>query len=174
MCSQRVYIYECRFTEEAAIVSRMPLAKLPVLDERLRISSSKLRPVLSALHDVPIDLAEAQSTGPPQRRHYPALVTRQPSKALHLGFPRRIIYDHFPHRQRRRHILAASSPLSSRPWYPRLPSPVPSSRRGQALRSGIVEDRVTSGSAATRSPSPLMSATHPPRALPPPFLPCGK
>ena len=69
MCSQRVYIYECRFTEDAAIVSQLPPAtaaprpakvsppiKLPVLDERLRISSSKVLPVLSALLDVPLTL----------------------------------------------------------------------------------------------------------------------
>ena len=131
MCSQHVYIYECRFTEEEAIVLRMPLTtplsltpataaprpakvsppiKLPVLDERLRISSSKVLPVLSALHDMPPDLAVVQSPGPPRRRHHPTLVTLQPSKMLHIRFLRRTIYDHFPHRQRRRYILAASIP----------------------------------------------------------------
>ena len=137
MCSQHVYIYECRFTEEAAMaplptkVAKVsppiqlppataaprpakvsPPINLPVLDERLRISSSKVLPVLSesALHDVPPDLAAVQSPGPPRRRQQPALVTRQPSKVRHLRFPRQTIYDHFPHRQRRRHILAASSP----------------------------------------------------------------
>ena len=57
-----------------------PPIKLPVLDERLRISSSKVLPILSALHDVPPDLAAVQSPCPPRRRHHPALVTRQPSK----------------------------------------------------------------------------------------------
>ena len=85
-----------------------PPIKLPVLDERLR--SSKVLPILSALNDVPPDLAAVQSPGPPRRRHHPALVTRQPSKVRHLRFPRRTIYDHFPHRPRRRRILAASSP----------------------------------------------------------------
>ena len=87
-----------------------PPVKLPVLDERLRISSSKVLPLLSVLHDVPPDLAVVQSTGPPRRRHHPALVTRQPSKVRHLRCPRRIIYDHFPGRPRCRSILAASSP----------------------------------------------------------------
>ena len=118
-------------------------------------------------------IAVAQSPGPPRRRqtrHHPALVTRQPSKVRHLRFLRRTIYDHLPHRQRRRHILATSSPLSSRLWYPRLPSPAPSSRRGKAPRSGIVEDQVTSGSAAT-SPSPLRSATRNPSRAPPSLPP---
>ena len=53
-----------------------PPNKLQVLDERLRISTSKVRPVVSALHDVPIDLV-AQSPGPHWRRHHPALVTLQ-------------------------------------------------------------------------------------------------
>ena len=59
-----------------------PPIKLPVLDERLRISSSKVLPVLSesALHEVPPDLAAVQSPGPPRNLHHPALVTRQPSK----------------------------------------------------------------------------------------------
>ena len=83
---------------------------VPVLDERLRISSSKVLSVVSALHDVPPDLAAVQSPGPPRRRHHPALVTRQPSKVRHLRCPRRIIYDHFPGRPRCRRILAASSP----------------------------------------------------------------
>ena len=87
-----------------------PPIKLPVLGERLCVSSSKVLPFLSALHDVPPDLAAVQSPGPPRHRHHPALVTRQPSTGLHLRFPRRTIYDHFPHRQRRRDILAASSP----------------------------------------------------------------
>ena len=52
-----------------------PPIKLPVLDERLRISSSKVLPVLFALHVVPPDLAVVQSPGPPRRRHHPALVT---------------------------------------------------------------------------------------------------
>ena len=174
--------YESRFTDEIARsrpakIARVspataapppakvsPPIKLPVLDERLRISSSKLRPVLSALHDVPIDLAVAQSPGPPRRRHHPALVTRQPSKVAPSLSTSDCIYDHYPHRQRRRHILAASSPLSSRPWYPRLASPVPSSRRGQAPRSGIVEDRASIIGSAATSPSPLRSAT---RNLPP-------
>ena len=165
MCLQPAYIYECRFTEETAMAARRPAkvakvsppiklppatataaarpakvsppVKLPVLDERLRISSSKVRPVVSVLYDVPLDLAMAQSPGPPRRRHHPALVTRQPSKVRHLHSPRRTIYDHYPHRLRRRHILAASSHSSSRPWHPRLPSPAPSSRRGQAPRPGI-------------------------------------
>ena len=42
-----------------------------VLDERLCISSSKVLPVLSVLHDVPPDLAAVQSPGPPRRRHHP-------------------------------------------------------------------------------------------------------
>ena len=137
---------------------------------RPRISSSKVQPVVSALHDVPIDLAVAKSPGPPRRRHHPDLVTRQPSKVQHLHFPCRTIYDHYPHRQRRSHILAASSPFSSRPWNPRLPSPAPASRRGQAPCSGIVEDRVTSGSAAT-SPSPLRFATRNPSRSPPSLPP---
>ena len=88
-----------------------PPIKLPVLDERLRISSSKVLPVLSALHDVPPDLAAVQSPGPPRRRHHPALVTRQPSKVRHLRFPCRTIYDlPLPLRLRSRHILAVSSP----------------------------------------------------------------
>ena len=91
MRSQHVYIYECRFTEEAAMVAPRPAKvakvyppiklppapaasrpakvsppiKLPVFDERLRISSSKVLPVLSVLHDVPPDLAAVQSQGPP-------------------------------------------------------------------------------------------------------------
>ena len=69
-----------------------PPIKLPVLDERLRISSSKVLPVLSALHDVPPDLAAVQSPGPPRRRHHPALVTRQPSKVRHLRFPQHLRY----------------------------------------------------------------------------------
>ena len=110
MCSQHEYFYECRFTEEEAIASRMPpttplsltpaiaappLAKvsppikLLVLDERLLISSSKVWPVLSVLHDVPLDLAAVQSPGPPRRRHHPSLVTQQPSKVRHLRFPPR-------------------------------------------------------------------------------------
>ena len=40
-----------------------PPIKLPVLYERLRISSSKVRPVVSVLHDVPLDLATVQSPG---------------------------------------------------------------------------------------------------------------
>ena len=111
-----------------------PPVKLPVLDECLRISSPKVRPVVSALHDAPIDLAVAQFPGPPRRRHHPALATRQPSKVRHLHSLCRTVYDHYPHRLRRRHFLAASSHSSSRPWYPRLPSPAPSSRRGQAPR----------------------------------------
>ena len=87
-----------------------PPNKFPVLDERLRISTSKVRPVVSALHDVPIDLAVAQSPGPPRRRHHQALVTRQLSKVRHLRFPRRTIYDHFPRWPRSWSILAASSP----------------------------------------------------------------
>ena len=87
-----------------------PPNKLPVLDERLCISTSKVRPVVSALHDVPIDLAVAQSPGPPRRRHHPALVTWQPSKVRLLYSPRWTLYDCFPHRLRRRRILAASSP----------------------------------------------------------------
>ena len=63
-----------------------PPVKFPVLNERLRISSSKVWPVVSALHDVLIDLAVAQCPGPPRRRHHPAIVTRQPSKVRHLLF----------------------------------------------------------------------------------------
>ena len=138
-----------------------PPNKFPVLDERLRISSSKVRPLVSASHDVPLDRPVAQSPGPPRRRHQPALETRQPSKVRLLHSPRRTLYDRFPHRLRRRHILAASSHSSSRPWHPRLPSPAPSSRRGQAPRPGIVEDRPTiCGS--------LRSATHLTLSLPPP------
>ena len=94
-----------------------PPIKSPVLDERLRISSSKVLPILSAFHDVPPDLAAVQSPGPPRRRHHPALVTRQPSKVRHLRLPCRTIYDlPLPLRLRSRHILAVSSPCSSRPW----------------------------------------------------------
>ena len=78
------WIDVCRFIEEEAIASRTPPSKprtltpataapppakvsppntLPVLDPRLRISSSKVRPVSSMLHDVPIDLSAVQSTG---------------------------------------------------------------------------------------------------------------
>ena len=120
-----------------------PPNKFPVLDERLRISSSKVRPLVSASHDVPLDRPVAQSPGPPRRRHHPALVTRPPSKVRLHHSPRRALYDHFPHRLRWRHILAASSHSSSRRWRPRLASPAPSSRRGQAPRPGIVEDRPT-------------------------------
>ena len=98
----------------AAARQGTPVIKLPVLHERLSISSSKVLPDLSALHDVPPYLAAVQSPGPPRIRHHPALVTRQPRKVRHIRFPRRTIYDLLPHRQRRRHILAASSPLSSR------------------------------------------------------------
>ena len=93
-----------------------PPNKLSVLDERFRIRTSKVLPVVSALHDVSIDLAVAQSPGPPRRRHHPAVVTRQPSKVRFLHSPRGTLYDSFPHRLRRRHILAASSHSSSRPW----------------------------------------------------------
>ena len=80
--------------EEAAHHARPPAkvsppVKLPVLDERLCISSSKVRPLVSVLHDVPIDLAVAQSPGPPRRRRHPALVTWQPSKVRHHHSPRR-------------------------------------------------------------------------------------
>ena len=68
-----------------------PPIKLPVLDERLCISSFKVLPVLSAVHDVPLDLAADQLPGPPLRLHHPALVTRQPSKVLYLRFPQRTI-----------------------------------------------------------------------------------
>ena len=130
-------INEYRFTEEEAIASASrtpptkqltvtpaaeapppakvsPPNKLPNIDSRLCISCSKVRPVLSALHDVAIDLSAVQSPGPPRRRHHPALVTRLPSKVLHLLFPPRTIFDHHPHRPRKRHILAVSSPFSSR------------------------------------------------------------
>ncbi len=155
--------YESRFTEEiarsrAAKIARAsqalmistvtaaprpakvsPPNKFPVLDERLRISSSKVRPLVSSLHDVQLD----QSPGPPRRRHHPALVTRPQSKVRLHHYPRRALYDHFPHRYRWRHILAASGHSSSRQWRPRLPSPARSSRRGLAHHPGIVEDRPT-------------------------------
>ena len=67
---------------------------VPVLDERLRISSSKVRPLVSASHDVPLDRPVAQSPGPPRRRHHPALVTRPPSKVRLHHYPRRALYDH--------------------------------------------------------------------------------
>ena len=169
MCLQPAYIYECRFTEEAAMAARRPAKiarvspaiklpldtaaprpakvsppnKFPVLDERLRISSSKVLPLVSASHDVPLDRPVAQSPGPPRRRHHPALVTRPPSKVRLHHSPRRALYDHFPHRLCRRNILAALSHSSSRQWHPRLRSPAPSSRRGLAPRPGIVEDRPT-------------------------------
>ena len=137
-----------------------PPNKFPVLDERLRISSSKVRPLVSASHDVPLDRPVAQSPGPPRRRHHPALVTRPQSKVRLHHSPRRALYDHFPHRLRWRLILAASGHSSSRRWRPRLASPAPSSRRGQAPRPGIVEDRPTiCGS--------LRSATHLTLSLPP-------
>ena len=69
---------------------------VPVLDKRLSISSSKVLPILSALHAVLPDLAAVQLPGPPRHRHHPALVTRQPSKVRHLRFPCRTIYDLIP------------------------------------------------------------------------------
>ena len=120
-----------------------PPIKYPVLDERLRISSSKVRPLVSASPDVPRDRPVAQSPGPPRRRHHPALVTRPQSKVRLHHSPRRALYDHFPHRYHWRNILAATGHSSSRRWRPRLPSPVPSSRRGLAHHPGIVEDRPT-------------------------------
>ena len=62
--------------------------QLPVLDALHCISSSKVQPVLSALHDMPLDLAVVQSRGPPRCLHHPSLVTQQPSKVWHLLFPR--------------------------------------------------------------------------------------
>ena len=109
--SQGISVYQVTAGHGGAAARQgTPVIKLPVLHERLSISSSKVLPVLSAMHDVPPDLAVVQSPGPPWRRHYPTLVTLQPSKMLHIRFLRRTIYDHFPHRQRRRYILAASSP----------------------------------------------------------------
>ena len=52
-------------TAARPIAKVSPPIKLLVLDERLCIISSKVRPVVFALHDVPIDLAVAQSPGPP-------------------------------------------------------------------------------------------------------------
>ena len=71
----------------AKVAKVSPPIKLlvPVLDERLRISSSKVLPILSAVHAVPPDLAAVQSPGPPRRRDHPAFVTRQ----RHLRSPRR-------------------------------------------------------------------------------------
>ena len=109
-------IYESRFTEELARsrpakIARVspaikltpataaprpakvsPPTKFPVLDERLRISSSKVRPLVSASHDVPLDRPVAQSPGPPRRRHHPALVTRPQSKVRLHHSPRRALY----------------------------------------------------------------------------------
>ena len=150
-----------------------PPNKFPVLDERLRISSSKVRPLVSASHDVPLDRPVAQSPGPPRRRHHPALVTRQPSKVRVHHSPRRTQYDHFPHRLRRRHILAASSHSSSRPWHPRLRSPAPSSRRGQAPRPGIVEDRPTI-CGSLRSATIVLALSPPTLSLSPHDVACGK
>ena len=132
-----------------------PPIKLPVLDERLRNSSSKVLPVLSALHDVPPDFAAVQSPGPPRRRYHPALVTRQPSKVRHLRFPRRTIYDHFPPSQ-------AAQEAHSRRFKPlKLSSVVSSSTKPRSiLKKGAVTSSGHGG-----GPSFHLRKADPPRAL---------
>ena len=137
-----------------------PPIKLPVLDERLRINSSKVLPVLSSLHDVLPDLAAVQSPGPPRRRHHPALVTWQPSKVWHLRFQRRTIYDHIPPSQ-------AAQEAHSRRFKPRtLSSVVSSSTKPRSiLRKGAGTSSGHRGG-PTYHMRKLKVRNHPPCALP--------
>jgi hypothetical protein len=73
--------------------------KIPVIDPRHSISPSKALLVWSMLHHVPLDLSVVQFPGPPQRQHYPVLVTPLPCKVLYILFPLLAIYDHLTHRQ---------------------------------------------------------------------------
>ena len=138
--------------------------KLPVLDERLCISSSKVLPVLSASHAVPPDLAVVQSPGPPRRRHHPALVTRQPSKVRHLRFPCRTIYDHIPPSQ-------AAQEAHSRRFKPlKLSSVVSSSTKPRSiLKKGAGTSSGHRGG-PTYHMRTLEVRNHPPRTPPPPHL----
>ncbi len=109
--NQRVFATELDAGHQAAVPdaghgcaksSVSPLIMLPVLDPRPSINSSKVQPVLSAIHGVPHDLYVVQSQGPPRclSQNHLALVTLPPSKMQLQTYQPLTIYDHIPSKLR--------------------------------------------------------------------------